>query len=246
MKTRIMSLQSQVSASPKNRIKTSRVPECLYLLPGRAAVQQRDALVDQALVGATVLAEDLLHRQAVLKHLHLFLLLQRHLQPLLSLQDLVLQRRLQLLQSRQRIQSVSSCSYFFDGEHRSFAPHHYLDELRVGRRDGDVLVQAGRLPRGEHLTVAFKHRLLLQVDPQHVAVLPLLVRQVVQDGSDGLRHGRIEVRQISSMINIPTASFTAQKYKYTDTHYHPQTHFKTFNNLSTMNSKLQEMSPQVY
>lgn len=118
MKTQIMSLQSQVSASPKNRIKMSRVPECLYLLPGRAAVQQRDALVDQALVGATVLAEDLLHRQAVLKHLHLFLLLQRHLQPLLSLQDLVLQRRLQLLQSRQRIQSVSSCSYFFDGEHR--------------------------------------------------------------------------------------------------------------------------------
>lgn len=224
MKTQPTSLQSQVSASPKNRIKMSRVPECLYLLPGRAAVQQRDALVDQALVGASVLAEDLLHRQAVLKHLHLFLLLQRHLQPLLSLQDLVLQRRLQLLQSRQRIQSVRSCSYFFDGEHRP--SHYYLDELRVGHRDGDVLVQAGRLPRGEHLTVAFKHRLLLQVDPQHVAVLPLLVRQVVQDGSDGLRHGRIEGRQTSSMSNIPTASFTAQKYKYTTTHYHPQTHFK--------------------
>lgn len=64
--------------------------------------------------------------------------------------------------------------------------HYYLDELRVRRRDGDVLVQAGGLPRGEHLTVAFKHRLLLQIDPQHVAVLPLLVRQVFQDGGGGL------------------------------------------------------------
>lgn len=75
----------------------------LYLLPGRAAVQQRDALVDQALVGALLLAEDLLHCQAALKHLHLFLLLQRHLQPLLSLQDLVLQRLLQLLHSHNKV-----------------------------------------------------------------------------------------------------------------------------------------------
>ena len=70
----------------------------LYLLPGRTAVGQGDAFVDEALVGALVLVEDLLHRQAALEHLHLFLLLQRHLQPLLSSQDLLLQRRLQFLQ----------------------------------------------------------------------------------------------------------------------------------------------------
>ncbi len=71
-----------------------------YLLPGRAAVRQRDAFVDEALVGAFVLVEDLLDRQAAFKHLHLFLLLQRHLKPLLSSQDLLLQRRLQFLQAR--------------------------------------------------------------------------------------------------------------------------------------------------
>lgn len=70
----------------------------LYLLPGCTAVGQGDAFVDEALVGALVLVEDLLHRQAALEHLHLFLLLQRHLQPLLSSQDLLLQRRLQFLQ----------------------------------------------------------------------------------------------------------------------------------------------------
>lgn len=71
-----------------------------YLLPGRAAVQQRNAFVDETLVGAFVLAEDLLNGRAVFKHLHLFLLLQRHLQPLLSLQDLLLQRHLQFLQAK--------------------------------------------------------------------------------------------------------------------------------------------------
>lgn len=79
----------------------ARVRVSLYLLPGCTAVQQRDALVDQALVGALLLAEDLLHCHAALKHLHLLLLLQRHLQPLLSLQDLVLQRLFQLLHGQQ-------------------------------------------------------------------------------------------------------------------------------------------------
>lgn len=72
----------------------------LYLLPGCAAVRQRDAFVDEALVGAYVLIEDLLNRQAAFKHLHLFLLLQCHLKPLLSSQDLLLQGRLQFLQTR--------------------------------------------------------------------------------------------------------------------------------------------------
>lgn len=62
----------------------------LYLLPWCAAVWQGDAFVDKTLVGAYVLVEDLLNRQAVFKHLHLFLLLQRHLKPLLSSQDLLL------------------------------------------------------------------------------------------------------------------------------------------------------------
>lgn len=115
-------VQVQVLVQVQVQVQVQVLVLGLYLLPGRAAVQQRDALVDQALVGASVLAEDLLHCQAVLKHLHLFLLLQRHLQPLLSLQDLVLQRCLQLLQSRQRIQSVRSCSFkilffFLTGEH---------------------------------------------------------------------------------------------------------------------------------
>lgn len=50
-----------------------------YLLHGCAAVRHRDAFVDEALVGAFVLVEDLLDRQAAFKHLHLFLLLQCHL-----------------------------------------------------------------------------------------------------------------------------------------------------------------------
>lgn len=74
-------------------------PSCHhYLLCGRTAVWQRDAVVDKALMGAFVLVEDLPHCQAVFKHLHLFLLLQRHFQPFLSLQDLLLQRCLQFLQ----------------------------------------------------------------------------------------------------------------------------------------------------
>ena len=71
-----------------------------YLLPGSTAVWKRDAFVDETLVGAYVLVEDLPSRQAAFKHLHLFLLLQRHLEPLLSLQDLLLQRHLQLLHAR--------------------------------------------------------------------------------------------------------------------------------------------------
>lgn len=60
---------------------------------------------------AYVLVEDLLDCQAAFKHLHLFLLLQHHLQPLLSPQDLLLQRRLQFLQARRRHEStfISNC-----------------------------------------------------------------------------------------------------------------------------------------
>lgn len=74
----------------------------LYLLPGSAAVRQRNAFVDQALVGAQVLIEDLPNRQAALKHLHLFLLLERHLEPLLGSQDLLLQGRLEFLRAEER------------------------------------------------------------------------------------------------------------------------------------------------
>lgn len=72
-------------------------PSHHYLLLWGAAVRQGDAFADEALVGALVLVEDLLDRQATFKHLHLFLPLQRHLEPLLSSQDLLLQRRLQFL-----------------------------------------------------------------------------------------------------------------------------------------------------
>ena len=68
-----------------------------HLLPGRTAVGQQHAAVLQALVGPLVLVEDLLRCQAALEHLHLLLLLQRHLQPLLCRQHLLLQRRLLLL-----------------------------------------------------------------------------------------------------------------------------------------------------
>lgn len=61
-----------------------------YLLSRCAAVWQRDAFADKALVRAFVLVEDLLNSQAGFKHLHLFLLLKDHLQPLLRLQNLLL------------------------------------------------------------------------------------------------------------------------------------------------------------
>lgn len=60
-----------------------------YFLPRCTAIWQWDAFVDKALVGAFVLVEDLLHCLAAFKHFHLFLLFQRHLQPLLSLQKLL-------------------------------------------------------------------------------------------------------------------------------------------------------------
>lgn len=55
-----------------------------------------------------------------------------------------------------------------------------------------MLVQARRLPRREDLTVPLQHQLLLQVDHQDVAVLPLLVRQVVQNGPCGLSRTRVK------------------------------------------------------
>lgn len=61
-----------------------------------------------------------------------------------------------------------------------------LYQLRVGRGDGNVLVRARGLPRCQNLTIPLEHELLLQVDPQHVAVFPLLVGQVGQHGSGGL------------------------------------------------------------
>lgn len=73
------------------------VSSCHYLLLGCAAVGQRDAFEEQALVRGHVLVEDLLDAHAALKHLHLLLLLQRHLQPLLGSQDLLFQRGLQFL-----------------------------------------------------------------------------------------------------------------------------------------------------
>lgn len=75
-------------------------PAHLYLLLGRAAVWQGDAFVDEGLVGVFVLVEDLLDGQAAFEHLHLFLLLERHLQPLLGSQDLLLQGGLQFLKAR--------------------------------------------------------------------------------------------------------------------------------------------------
>lgn len=56
----------------------------------------------------------------------------------------------------------------------------HLNELRQAGGDRDVLVQAAGLSRGVDLPVGLQHQLLLQVDPQHVAVLPLLVRQIGQ------------------------------------------------------------------
>lgn len=72
----------------------------IYLFSGSTAVWHRDAFVDETLLGADVLIEDLLNCEAAFKHLHLFLLLQHHFKPLLISQDLLLQRHLQLLQAR--------------------------------------------------------------------------------------------------------------------------------------------------
>lgn len=58
---------------------------------------QGDASVAEACVCAALLAEDLLQCVAALKHPHLPLLLQHHLQPLLRAQDLLRQGVLQFL-----------------------------------------------------------------------------------------------------------------------------------------------------
>ena len=68
-----------------------------YLLSGGAALGKGDAPVEQPRVGALVLGEGLAHRPAALEHLHLLVLLQRDLQPLLGPQHLLLQRELQFL-----------------------------------------------------------------------------------------------------------------------------------------------------
>ena len=68
-----------------------------YLLSGGAALGQRDASVEQPRVSALVLGEGLSHRPAALEHLHLLVLLQGDLQPLLGPQHLLLQRQLQFL-----------------------------------------------------------------------------------------------------------------------------------------------------
>lgn len=69
-----------------------------YLLLGGTEVGDGDAPVGEARAGALVLVEDLLGGQAALEHLHLLLRLQVDLQPLLRLQQVALQRGLELLQ----------------------------------------------------------------------------------------------------------------------------------------------------
>lgn len=51
-----------------------------------------------------------------------------------------------------------------------------------------VLVHTRGLSGTEDLTVGLQDQLILQIYPQNTAVLPLLVRQIRQNGSRGLKH----------------------------------------------------------